>query len=84
MSKKHPSNDPPVKDADAPDHLSPRSQNPGSGENDVHQLHNAGAKRAKQSRHRRRSTNAMVAAWPQETPRRARKGRPEQAPDVSS
>lgn len=50
MSEKHPSADPSVKDADAPDHLSPRSQiSGGGGENDAHQRHNTGAKHAKQS-----------------------------------
>lgn len=39
-----------VKDADAPDHLSPRSQiSGGGGENDIHQRHNAEAKRHKQA-----------------------------------
>ena len=42
--------DPLVKDADAPDHLSPRSQiSGGGGENDAHQRHNAAGKKAKQA-----------------------------------
>jgi hypothetical protein len=50
MSAKHSSADRSVKDAEAPDHLSPRSQiSGGGGENDVHQRHNAGAKHVKQS-----------------------------------
>jgi hypothetical protein len=39
-----------VKDADAPDHLSPRSQiSGGGGENDAHQRHNAAGKGGKQA-----------------------------------
>jgi hypothetical protein len=39
-----------VKDADAPDHLSPRSQiSGGGGEHDVHKGRNSGAKRDKQA-----------------------------------
>jgi hypothetical protein len=50
MPEKRPDAAPSVKDADAPDHLSPRSQiSGGGGENDVHQRHNAGAKHAKQA-----------------------------------
>lgn len=50
MSTQHQNPDKTVKDADAPDHLSPRSQiSGGGGETDIHQRHNAGAKRAKQS-----------------------------------
>ena len=40
--------DPLVKDADAPDHLSPRSQiSGGGGENDIHKGHNPQAKHEK-------------------------------------
>ena len=50
MATQHPGSDKLVKDANAPDHLSPRSQiSGGGGETDVHQRHNSGAKRAKQS-----------------------------------
>ncbi|MFE9083580.1 hypothetical protein ACQKKG_00095 [Brevundimonas sp. NPDC003935] len=42
--------DPLVKDADAPDHLSPRSQiSGGGGEGDVHKGHSAKAKHEKRS-----------------------------------
>ncbi len=50
MPAKRPDADPTVKDADAPDHLSPRSQiSGGGGETDAHQRHNAGAKHVRQS-----------------------------------
>jgi hypothetical protein len=50
MSEKHPRADPSVKDADAPDHLSPRSQiSGGGGENDIHQRHTTGSKHIKQA-----------------------------------
>lgn len=50
MSAKPPNPDLTVKDPDAPDHLSPRSQiSGGGGEPDVHQRHNAGAKHAQRS-----------------------------------
>lgn len=42
--------DPLVKDADAPDHLSPRSQiSGGGGEGDIHKGHNPQAKHEKQA-----------------------------------
>jgi hypothetical protein len=41
--------DPVVKDADAPDHLSPRSQLSSGGERDIHHGHSPAAKRAKQA-----------------------------------
>jgi hypothetical protein len=45
-----PKPDPRVKDADAPDHLSPRSQvSGGGGERDVHKGHSAEAKHEKRS-----------------------------------
>lgn len=41
--------DPTVKDADAPDHLSPRSQvSSGGGEHDIHQRHTTKGKGANQ------------------------------------
>lgn len=48
--------DPKVKDADAPDHLSPRSQiSGGGGENDIHKGQSAKAKHAtsQEKRHER-------------------------------
>jgi len=41
--------DPVVKDRDAPDHLSPRSQISSGGETDIHHGHSARAKRDKQA-----------------------------------
>lgn len=49
-NRNRPKPDPLVKDPDAPDHLSPRSQLSGErGERDVHQGHSAKAKSKKQS-----------------------------------
>lgn len=49
-NKDKPAPDPVVKDADAPDHISPRSQQSGGrGETDIHQGHNPDAKRRKQA-----------------------------------
>jgi len=54
--------DPLVKDADAPDHLSPRSQVSSGGERDVHHGHSPEAKRDRQAtsqekRHERDNRN---------------------------
>ncbi|AYG95835.1 hypothetical protein D8I30_12110 [Brevundimonas naejangsanensis] len=47
-NRNKPKPDPVVKDADAPDHLSPRHQiSGGGGEGDVHKGHSAKAKHAK-------------------------------------
>lgn len=49
-NRNQPRPDPLVKDADAPDHLSPRSQLSGErGEPDIHQGHTPEAKRRKQA-----------------------------------
>lgn len=49
-NRNKPKRDPVVKDADAPDHLSPRSQiSGGGGENDIHKGHSAKAKHEKHS-----------------------------------
>jgi len=49
-NRKGPRPDPLVKDAEAPDHLSPRSQiSGGGGEGDIHQGHNPQAKHDKQA-----------------------------------
>jgi hypothetical protein len=57
-----PKPDPVVKDADAPDHLSPRSQLSAGGERDVHHGHSPEAKHATQAtseekRHERDNRN---------------------------
>ena len=49
-NRDQPKPDPKVKDPDAPDHLSPRSQvSGGGGEGDIHKGHSAKAKRDKQA-----------------------------------
>jgi hypothetical protein len=49
-NRNRPKPDPLVKDPDAPDHLSPRSQvSGGGGERDVHKGHSARSKNKKQS-----------------------------------
>ena len=49
QNAKGPRPDPVVKDADAPDHLSPKSQVSSGGEKDLHHGHSAEAKRDRQA-----------------------------------
>ena len=50
QDRNEPRPDPLVKDADAPDHLSPRSQiSGGGGETDIHTRHTAEGKRDRQA-----------------------------------